>query len=259
MVPSLSRHIFGARGIKVSARAATKRLSLVAACIIASAIAANDAEAQCLRVTTLRGKARLSTSPVGFNGKCPAGTVSIGASTGAVGAPGAQGPQGPQGQQGSQGPQGLAGARGASAFDVIPSGTTVYGVIGIRDYRNANESFDMYASLPARASKPITGADIIIKANTALLSECSAMRCLPARQQAGQNRCQGTAEKPTAAPGTVCFYPTYIYGGLEDQSFDGSDIWTGESSGSTAGFSLSYWTDIAAAHWVEGVWAYTAP
>jgi hypothetical protein len=247
MVPCLSRHFFGTRGILGSARATSKRLSLIAACIIGSALGANDAEAQCLKVTTVRGKARLSTSPVGFNGKCPTGTVAIGASTGAVGAPGAQGPQGP------------AGARGVSAFDVIPSGTTVYGVIGMRDYRPASDGFFVYASLPAKASKPITTDDIIIKANTELLSECSGMRCLAPNQQAGQSRCQGTAANPTATPGTVCFYPTYVSGGISDGSLDGSTIWTGQTNGSNAGFSLYYWTDVADIHWLEGVWAYTAP
>jgi hypothetical protein len=253
MVTCHLSHLFDTRRILGAAQASFQGMCVVLMCLFGAATAADYAEAQCLKITTTRGKARLSTTPLGFNGKCPIGSVAIGAGTGAVGAPGAQGPQGPQG------PAGAPGARGASAFDTIPSGTTVHGVLGMRDFRAANDSFIMYASLPAKAGKAIKGADVIIKANAELLSECSGMKCLAPRQQAGQSRCPGTAANPSAAPGTVCVYPTYVYGGISDGSFDGDDIWVGESSGTTAGFSISYWTDLTANHWIEAVWAYTAP
>jgi len=249
----LSTHISRIGRVIAPARSLIKALCLILAFAAVSAPEASYAQAQCIKVVMNRGKARLAASPVGFNGQCPFGSVPVGAATGSVGAPGAQGPQGSQGPAGAQGP------RGASAFDLIPSGTTVYGVVGMRDFRQTGDAFVLYSSLPARSSKLLKGSDIIIKANTELLTECSGMKCLAARQQAGQSRCQGSASRPSAASGTVCVYPTYVRGGIGDGSLDGADIWADDDTGSAAGFTFQYWTNETASHWFEGVWAYTAP
>jgi hypothetical protein len=241
---------------KSSALARLVRHACSAALVVSTLIITNTAHAQCLKVTTVRGKARLSTTSPDFFGKCPSGTVAIGSATGAVGAPGAQGPQGPQGPQGSQGP---AGARGPSAFDTIPSGTTVYGTIGFYDYRNSDYLIQMYASLPALANTPISFENVIIKANEELLEECSAMVCLSARQQAAQGLCQGSNTNPRAAPGAVCVYPTLVSGGFRNGSLGGYNIAPGSSSGIRSGFSVGYLPNSSTHHNFEAVWAYTAP
>lgn len=235
------------------------RRATPAALLVYALIASNTAHAQCLKVTTVRGKARLSTTSPNFSGKCPAGTIAIGGGTGTVGAPGAQGPQGPQGPQGSQGPQGPAGVRGSSAFDAIPSGATVYGTVGFYDYRSADYTVQLYDSLPALANVPISSDNVIIKANEELLMECSGMLCLSARQQAAQGLCQGTNSNPKASPGIVCVYPTRVYGGIDNGSLSGYDIAPWGSSGIRSGFSFGYSSKVSGYHNFEAVWAYTAP
>jgi hypothetical protein len=227
--------------------------TILAALILSVSIGLGSADAQCLKVSTSRGQSRLSMLPVNFNGKCPSGAVFIGATTGAVGAPGAQGPQGPQG------PAGATGARGASAFDPIPSGKTVYGVIGVTDQANANQSVYLYASLPALAPSPIIADNVIIKANEVLLSECSGMSCLTPRQQAAQSLCPGTSSVPLAAPGAVCIYPTAVLGNIGNSSLSGYDMFTENGSRPRSGFSISYSNTVTGITFFEAVWAYTAP
>lgn len=230
-------------------RAAGVTLGLVFGAIVTS----STAEAQCLRVTTVKGKARLSTSALGANGKCPAGAVAIGASTGAVGAPGAQGPQG------AQGPMGPMGPRGVSAFEPIPSGKTVYGVIGITDNRNANDTVYLYESLPAISNTPVFGANVIVRANERLLAKCSGQACLSPRMQAAQGACSGNSGNPTAAPGFVCIYPTLVRGDFGAGSIQAYDFYTENEGPTRYGFTFSYDTKVAGETYFEGIWAYTAP
>jgi hypothetical protein len=236
-----------------------KFICATAACLLGSVALANESHAQCLKLTTSRGKSRLSSVPTSFNGKCPAGTITIGAATGAVGTPGAPGAQGPMGPQGPQGAQGPAGARGASAFDPIPSGKTVYGTMGMKQIQFDDYDTFVYASLPAPSSTPIDGEKIIIKANTTLLYNCNAMKCLTARHQAGQSFCTGTSEDPKAAPGYICIYPTASGGAMVDGSLDTYLLgWRGGME-SRLGFNVNYTNAATGVHEFEAVWAYTAP
>lgn len=228
----------------------TRGAGIALAIVCGVITAASSADAQCLRVTTVKGKARLSTSALRANGKCPPGSVAVGASTGTVGAPGAQGPQGPMGPM---------GPRGVSAFEPIPSGKTVYGVIGVTDGKNANDTVYLYASLPAVASVPIPAANVVVRANEALLGDCSGQSCLSARMQAVQSACPGTSSNPTAAPGFVCIYPTAVRGGFQDGSISGYDLFTESGAFTRVGFSFSYGTSVTGNTYFEGIWAYTAP
>jgi hypothetical protein len=212
--------------------------------------ASSTAEAQCLRVTTVKGKARLSTSALRADGKCPAGAVAVGASTGAVGAPGAQGPQGPMGPM---------GPRGVSAFEPIPSGKTVYGVIGITDNKNASDTVYLYSNLSGISSAPIPAANVVVRANETLLANCSGQSCLSARMQAVQTACPGTSSNPIAAPGFVCIYPTGVRGEFGNGSISGYELYTETGVPTRVGFSFSYDTKITGMTYFEGIWAYTAP
>jgi len=223
------------------------------ALVVSTLLITNTVHAQCLKVTTVKRKSKLSTTSPDFWGRCPSGTVSIGSGTGAVGAPGAQGPQGPQGPQGAQG---AAGARGPSAFDAIPSGTTVYGVVGLYDFRVEDDYVQLYGSLPSPTNTPISADNVIIKANEQLLDVCSGMVCLSARQQAAQSLCQGSVTNPKASPGVVCLYPTTVSGNIAASTLMGYGM---GSSALRTGFSLGYITSAATIHNFEAVWAYTAP
>jgi hypothetical protein len=232
---------------------ARKTLTAVAALAACVTVGLSNVEAQCLRVTTSRGQSKLSMVPANFYGKCPSGTVFMGGTTGAVGAPGAQGPQGPQG------PAGAAGARGASAFEPIPSGKTVYGVMGLTDQAIANETIYVYASLPALAPAPIIADNVIIKANETLLSVCSGMSCLSPRQQAAQSLCPGTSSVPLAVPGVVCIYPVVVRGAMTNGSLFGYDLYTENGTSPRSGFAINYTNTTVGTTYFEAVWAYTAP
>lgn len=180
---------------------------------------------------------------------------------GEPGIPGAKGADGQPGAPGAPGAVGAQGARGASAFDTIPSGTTVRGVIGMGN-GNATSFMWTTASLPAPAPQSFALNDIIIADTPALLSECpNATPCLSAQEFAKViGRCQGTPENPTAAPGTVCIYPTVwaglrnatagpVAGGANASSIYGFGIqWESPSTNGQNGFST-----------LGAVWAYTAP
>ncbi len=228
----------------------TRATLLMLGIVCGSLVTTLGAEAQCLRVTMTKGKAKLSSSPLGAGGKCPAGAVAVGAATGTAGAPGAQGPQGPAGP---------IGPRGASAFDVIPSGKTVYGFIGLTDNKNANDSVYLYESLPGIASAPLPATNVIVRANELLLDSCSGQICLSARMQAMQGSCPGTSSNPSAAPGFVCIYPTAVRGEFANGSIAGYEFYTENSVAPRVGFAMSYETKITGQTFFEGIWAYTAP
>lgn len=185
---------------------------------------------------------------------------------GAPGAPGVQGQQGPQGAQGvqgpqgPQGPQGTQGAQGASAFDKIPSGKTVYGVVGNLTYTQGSQFFLSYASLPGIAPQALSAATVVVKANPILIEACgNSTQCLSANEQANQSLCQGTSTFPTAQPGALCIYPTNMYGSIKAGSLEGDAIPTDNGSGSRYGFRVTFINTQQDDAFFEGVFAYTAP
>ena len=175
---------------------------------------------------------------------------------GQTGSQGPSGPAGPPGPIGQTGPAGAAGQPGASAFDPIPSGATVYGVIGTGNATPGNPFVWTTASLPAPAPAALSNSDLLIATTSGLSSACPTLSsCLSASQIARNNSaCTGTAENPTAPAGKVCIYPrvwvfmtsaeAYIVGASDAETTKyGFGVQWDSSNGSTFG----------------AVWAYTAP
>ncbi len=145
---------------------------------------------------------------------------------------------------GAAGPQGPRGPRGLSAWDVIPSGTTVTGNFvfsGIIERSNDNRTYGREVTLPGVAPVPIVSDDV---------------RFAPAGGVSQpEPSCTGTAIAPTAPAGKVCLYVASsnnaqgfraFQGVLADRGFE--VVWSADGSNSVGqGFRLS------------ATWAYTAP
>ncbi len=195
-----------------------------------------------------------ATCPKGFNELVDTATLA-----------GPAGPAGPAGATGSQGPagaQGPVGSRGLSAFDPLPSGTTVRGVVG--GWGNtANLSF-VTESLPASTTTAIKSQDMIIAHTPRLVSYCESTYvdgvedCLSADELAkDETVCTGSFDNPTAPAGKVCIYVDVMYMAydLEAQLVAAT---ANPAQGSPFGFGLQWFTASGTSK-VKATWAYTAP
>lgn len=234
-----------------------KRVIYIVALSVLSLVSSASAQSK-LQVCVINGKL-IAQKKCPFTAQAsmlvgPQGPAGV---AGASGAPGVQGQQGPQGPQGAQGPQ---GPQGPSAFDKIPSGKTVYGVIGNLNYSQGPELLASYASLPGIAPQPLSAASVVVKANPILISACgNSTQCLSANEQANQSLCQGTSTFPTASPGALCIYPTIMYGTIKASSLEGDAISSDDGSGSRYGFRVAFVNTTEGPAFFEGVFAYTAP
>ena len=100
----------------------------------------------------------------------------------------------------AQGIQGPKGDRGVSAFDVIPSGTTIYGVLGAALPLPAGEEYVVAQSIPGVLPTPLTDAAVVI-ANNAVVSSCAG-HCLTLTELGESGKCSGSFQAPTAPPGS---------------------------------------------------------
>jgi hypothetical protein len=166
--------------------------------------------------------------------------------TGATGAPGAPGTNGATGSAGTPGTNGATGPRGFSAWDPIPSGTTVTGFYSqYQTVPNASELIRIMITLPGIAPAVLTSANV----NFAGIAD--------ATYTDASVGCTGSNFVPTAPAGKVCIYT----GG-----YAGATTLTGEAhtlGASTRGFEIRVASDGAATPGDElyafGSWAYTAP
>lgn len=196
-----------------------------------------------------------SSGAIAVRAKCKSNEKRLSAATlASLSVQGAPGPQGPQGLQGLQGP---SGAPGLNAFDGIPSGKTVFGVIG-GDFEawDVGQTFFAYASLPSFAPVSLTGLTVTV-ANTSAVSDCSGVSCLSAEEQEQSSACQGSVSAPSASPGRVCIYPLYRANsvGVTGYAFSPSS----SPGAGRFGFSVGWATENAGDTYLEAVWAYTAP
>lgn len=167
---------------------------------------------------------------------------------GAVGERGTQGPVGPQGLQGAVGP------RGESAFDVIPQGTTIYGVVGGDFYSgSANTTWGTVASLQAVAPTTFSDQLVVIKNNPEVDNECGNATCLHSEELSYAAYCTGDATNPTASPGWICIYPTV------DVNAAGLRAMSLPTDNGRYGFALRWTASNTGRTLFRGVWAYTAP
>lgn len=184
----------------------------------------------------------------------------IAGAQGPVGPQGIQGPAGNQGAAGAQGLQGLQGPkgdRGQSAFDTLPSGTTIRGVIS---------RLAPVVSFPAPLPQGISNNDVKIAVTSTFDAAhgCAALTdCLTNTELAKDVACTGTVSLPTAPPGKVCIYPLTVVHVTGDGTI-GSGAFPVSSGSPTSiyGFRLnggaSFFTGGAGVT-VDATWAYTAP
>ncbi len=137
----------------------------------------------------------------------------------------------------------------------IPSGQTVYGVIGGDfDVDNTSSTLGVTSSLPAVVDPTLTSADIIVDTTTELSSACSgdASTCLSAAEVAAAATCTGSTASPSAPAGKVCIYPYTL---TNASSISGN----APAAGANVGFTVD-WTAATTGDTKFGaVWAYTAP
>lgn len=137
----------------------------------------------------------------------------------------------------------------------IPSGNTVYGVIGGDfDVDNASSTLGVTSSLPAVVDPSLTSADIIVDTTTELATACSgdASTCLSAAEVAAASTCTGSTTSPSAPAGKLCIYPYTL---TNASSITGSS----PAAGANVGFTVD-WTAASTGDTKFGaVWAYTAP
>lgn len=185
------------------------------------------------------------TGPYAFvtagTGGAPRPAPSNGGPAGPPGPAGATGPAGGAGPAGATGPVGATGPRGFSAWDTIPSGTTVTGEI-VWDYSAASLASDRFGvALPGRAPVALTSATV----NFASDASASTVD--------DDATCTGTTTAPTAPAGKVCIYLTNAgnasgMAGLANASLP------------TRGFYISLLPiSTGADTFVYATWAYTAP
>lgn len=165
------------------------------------------------------------------------------------------------GPAGLQGPQGASGARGESAFDNIPSGKTVFGVIGYDGYAAAPNDFNAYASLPAKISQLLTDADILVAPVDIATNDCAGLDCRSAAEVSNANVCLGSAASPSAPSGKVCIYLGSISSARITAASISADLvpTTGVTPTITPGFLVSWSAAAVGDVYLKGTWAYTAP
>jgi hypothetical protein len=122
-------------------------------------------------------------------------------SPGVVGPPGPAGATGPTGSQGARGATGPAGAdgdrgpRGTSAWDVIPSGTTISQGLWLNSSTSGTRrSAWEYVPFPGIAPVGLTPDDVVF----------APRQDAPIRDPDAS--CTGDLGNPTAPPGKVCIY-----------------------------------------------------
>jgi hypothetical protein len=154
-------------------------------------------------LSALKGKA----GAAGANGTAGAtGAVGPAGGQGAKGETGATGPQGPEGKEGPPGKNGKNGANGETGFtETLPpekteTGTWSFGSTPIA--AGGELTFEVPISFSVPLKEGIDEA-----ANAHYVTEREQERIEGEQPPA---TCQGSSEKPSAAPGALCVYETYI-------------------------------------------------
>ena len=193
------------------------------------------------------------------SGQLPAG------GSGAAGAAGGRGPVGPQGPAGTPGPTGAAGetgGRGPSAFEPIPSGTTVRGVWSLSGIAPAaNVAARDLVAFPAPA--PVAVPDANAKFGTADVpgvgsSTAAIQTALVDDDESAA--CTGNSRVPSAPAGRLCLYVMNVL----NISPGSLRVFAGVSGNSTGpdnaiGFFVRSESLAIGDSAARGTWAYTAP
>lgn len=184
----------------------------------------------------------------------PAGIAGPMGPVGPQGATGAQGPTGLTGATGAQGPVGPQGIRGLSAFNTIPSGTTVYGAVG-GDFQSATANGEWGVTASMLGIPPVSFSNnlVVVKNNVNVDNECGGASCLHSEELTFSENCPGSVEAPSANPGWICIYPT------QDTNASQVRAISVPNGDGVYGFTVK-WVSAATGRTIfRGVWAYTAP
>jgi hypothetical protein len=161
-------------------------------------------------------------------------------------AAGGAGSPGAAGAPGANGTNGTNGARGLSAWDVIPSGTTVTGSIVYDTHSAGNADSDVVGvDLPGVASTALTDDAVNVSANSSAGGEDA------------DATCTGTITAPTAPAGKVCIYTSAPnMGGVDSTTILGAAGLLPSRS-----FRLTFIADapVHGDEFIYATWAYTAP
>jgi Collagen triple helix repeat (20 copies) len=211
-------------------------------------IAASDVSAALL--TSLRGR-RGAAGPAGPEG--PSGLAGAQGPAGPAGPAGTTGAMGPQGPAGSQGPKGEPGEPGSSAFDFVPTGVTITGVVGMDTTVETTPGFDygVLATLTMPDNVAITDDDVFVNIDS--WQSLDGTQSAPTTDDANAG-CDGTFADPTAPAGTVCVY--VIFSDNAEQ-LRGYGIGSDTVGWSNAGFKLAWTSQRTGDSFVDAVWAYT--
>jgi hypothetical protein len=151
------------------------------------------------------------------------------------------------------GPAGPAGAAGASAYDTVPSGKTIHGVVGFGQTTTAgNEDMEIDQQLSMPAAAALKDSDVYVSLSGMAAPGTGQIAPTTTDTNAG---CTGTAQNPTAPAGKVC---VYVVDGANAANVQGSGL---GANGSPYGFKLSWQSQTASGgrSYVDAVYAYTAP
>ena len=159
-----------------------------------------------------------------------------------AGPAGATGARGATGATGATGPAGSTGPRGTSAWDTIPSGTTVTGRIYTATIATATgQAVVENVNLPAVAPTGLDNGHVNFAADSSTTTTDD------------DGTCTGSYEQPTAPAGKVCLY-------MGSSSGLGSivgDAWFDHGGG--AFYVVGTTTADSGQVSIYATWAYTAP
>lgn len=194
------------------------------------------------KITTKQIAAGAVTSAKIKNGTVAPVDLSAAAKRTMTGPAGPAGMTGPTGPTGATGSTGATGPRGASAWDTIPSGTTVSGRIYTETVATATGQYVVQnVNLPAVAPAGLDNAHVNFAADssTATTDDDAA--------------CTGSYEAPTAPAGKVCLY----LGSFTGLSSIAGYAWFDQGGGA---FYARETTAVASGQVnIYATWAYTAP
>ena len=176
---------------------------------------------------------------------------------GATGPQGAQGPAGPKGDPGAAGPAGptgpagATGSRGVSAYETIPSGTTIVGMAHLDYAEAANSATDFIISVPLGGVAPsdLTDANVNFADNGTF----------NAKTTDEDATCTGSFNAPSAPAGKVCLYLDAVESGTENNTLTGTQV---NSEAARRRAFLVRWNDASDGNvdaFIIAAWAYTAP
>lgn len=173
---------------------------------------------------------------------------------GAQGAVGPVGPQGVQGAVGPVGPQGPQGLRGVSAFDLLPSGAVLRGIIGGEFYAStANSEWGVTESLGGVPAAAFSNELVVINNNVNVDNECGGSSCLSSEELTYSSYCPGSYQNPSAYPGWICIYPA------ADTNAAGLRAYAVPSGDGRYGFFVRWTATSVGQTRFRAVWAFTAP